>query len=192
MGYNMRIVSTALPEVKTLEPEYHEDYRGYYSEVYSARTFAEQGIVATFVQDNHSFSLQRGTLRGIHFQNNPKAQAKLVRCARGTILDVVVDLRSDSPTFKQWSSVVLSADNRKQVWIPRGFGHAFLTLTDKCDVLYKVDEFYEPEFDRAIKWDDPEIGIAWPIHDPIISDKDKTAPLLCNSDVNLSLMRASK
>jgi dTDP-4-dehydrorhamnose 3,5-epimerase len=184
----MTVTQTALLGVKIIEPTYFEDYRGYYAESYSARTLVnDYGIKTVFVQDNHSFSLQRGTLRGIHFQNNPKPQIKLVRCTNGTVLDFAVDLRSDSPTFKQYISVVLSADNHKQIWIPAGFGHAFLTLTDNCEVLYKVDEFYEPKLDRAIRWNDPEIAIAWSIANPIISQKDIDAPTLQNSDVNFTM-----
>ena len=185
----MKITELELAGVKILEPRYFEDYRGYYTESYSARTLAELGINATFVQDNHSYTIKRGTLRGIHFQNNPKPQIKLVRCIRGRILDVVVDLRKDSPTFKKWLSVELSADNHKQIWIPSGFGHAFLTLEDHCEVQYKVTEFYYPEFDRAIAWNDPEINVEWGIKNPIISEKDTRAPKLKDSDVNLNMER---
>jgi dTDP-4-dehydrorhamnose 3,5-epimerase len=183
----MTITQTALPGVQILVPVYHEDYRGYYAESYSARTLSESGIDTVFVQDNHSYSIQRGTLRGIHFQNNPKPQVKLARCTRGTVLDFAVDLRRDSPTFKKYVSVVLSAENHKQIFIPAGFGHAFLTLTDNCEVLYKVDEFYEPQYDRAIRYNDPEIAIAWPVANPIISQKDIDAPLLRDSDVNFTI-----
>ena len=171
--------------VKIIEPRVFEDYRGYYKESYSARKFMEHGINTVFVQDNHSRTLKKGTIRGIHFQNNPKPQIKLVRCTRGRVLDVVVDLRKDSPTFKQWLAVELSEDNNKQIWIPNGFGHAFLTLEDDCEVLYKVDEFYEPSCDRAIAWNDPEIKIDWGIAEPIVSEKDMMAPTLKDSDVNL-------
>lgn len=183
----MKITELALPEVKLLEPQYFEDFRGYYCETYSARTLAEYGIQTKFVQDNHSFSAKKGTIRAHHFQNNPKPQIKLVRCVRGRILDVAVDLRRDSPTFKKWVSVELSADNRRQIWIPSGFSHGFLTLEDNCEVLYKVDAFYEPALDRAIAWNDPEIGMAWGISAPIISVKDQTAPLLKDSDVNFTI-----
>ncbi len=183
----MRVTELSLPGVKIIEPIYHEDYRGYYAESYSARSFAKHGIHNVFVQDNHSFTLSKGVIRGIHFQINPKPQVKLVRCTNGTVLDVVVDLRGDSPTFKRWLSVVLSAMNRKQILIPSGFGHAFLTLTDNCEVLYKVDEFYAPQYDRAIQWNDPEIAIAWPVANPIVSKKDSDAPLLKDSDVNLTM-----
>ena len=180
----MQINELKLEGVKVLEPKYFEDFRGYYCETYSARTLNEFGINIVFIQDNHSFSLKKGTVRGIHFQNNPKPQTKLVRCTRGRVLDYVVDLRKESPTFKQWLCVELSEANRKQILIPAGFGHSFITLEDNCEVLYKVDEFYEPEFDRSIKWDDPDIGIPWGITDPIVSKKDLSAPYLRDSDVN--------
>ncbi len=183
----LKITELAIPEVKIIEPTYFEDFRGYYCETYSARTMAQHGINTVFVQDNHSYSLKKGTIRGIHFQNNPKPQLKLVRCVRGRVMDYAVDLRKDSPTFKQWVGVELSAENRKQIWIPSGFGHAFITLEDNCEILYKVDELYYPELDRAIAWDDPEININWGITNPIISIKDTKAPTLAKSDVNFSV-----
>jgi dTDP-4-dehydrorhamnose reductase/dTDP-4-dehydrorhamnose 3,5-epimerase len=145
------------------------------------------GINIEFVQDNHSMSAQKGTLRGLHFQTNPKAQTKLVRCTKGKILDVAVDLRKRSSTYKQWVGVELSEDNKKQLLIPRGFAHGFLTLTDDVEVQYKVDEYYAPECDRSIRFDDPEIGVDWGIEDPILSEKDLKAPLLEDSDVDFSL-----
>lgn len=183
----MKITELEIPGVRILEPKYFEDYRGYYCETYSKRTLAEYGIDVEFVQDNHSFSIKKGTLRGIHFQNNPVPQIKLVRCTRGRVKDVVVDLRRDSPTFRHWLAVELSAENRRQIWIPSGFGHAFLTLEDNCEVQYKVTGLYEPSLDRAIRWDDPEIAVDWGISDPIISVKDTKAPTLVESDVNLSM-----
>lgn len=183
----MKINDLNLQGVRILEPQYFEDYRGYYCETYSKRTMEQNEIHTVFVQDNHSFSLKKGTIRGIHFQNNPKPQIKLVRCTRGRVLDFAIDLRKNSPTFKKWVSVELSAENRKQIWIPAGFGHGFVTLEDNCEVLYKVDEFYEPEYDRAIAWNDPEIGIDWGISDPIISRKDIDASTLALSDINFSM-----
>ncbi len=173
--------------VKLIEFDYFEDYRGYYSESYSKRTFEELGIAVDFVQDNHSYSIKKGTIRGIHFQNAPYEQAKLIRCTNGIVLDFAVDLRKDSPTYKKWVSIELSKENRKQVLIPRGFGHAFITLTDDCEVLYKVDNLYYPEADRAIKFDDPEIGIEWQTDKPIISEKDRHAPSLAESDNNMMI-----
>ena len=183
----MKITELELDGVKILEPKYFEDYRGYYTESYSSRTLREYGIDTVFVQDNHSYTIKKGTIRGIHFQNNRKPQIKLVRCIRGRVLDVVVDLRKDSPTFKQWISVELSEENRKQIWIPSGFGHGFLTLEDNCEIQYKVSEWYYPEFDRAVKWNDDEIGVNWGIENPIVSQKDIDAPMLKDSDVNLSI-----
>lgn len=183
----MKITNLELEGVKIIEPQVFEDFRGYYKESYSARTLKQYGIDSVFVQDNHSRTLKKNTIRGIHFQNNPKPQIKLVRCTRGKILDVVVDLRKDSPTFKKWLAIELSEDNNKQIWIPNGFGHGFLTLVDECEVLYKVDEFYEPQYDRAIAWNDPEINIQWGVKEPILSVKDINAPLLKDSDVNLSM-----
>ncbi|MFR4988457.1 dTDP-4-dehydrorhamnose 3,5-epimerase [Anaerotruncus colihominis] len=185
----MEIIELELAGVRLLQPKYFEDYRGYYCETYSARTLREQfGIETVFVQDNHSMTLKKGTIRGIHFQINPKPQQKLVRCTRGKVMDYVVDLKKDSPTFKKWISVELSEDNRKQIWIPNGYGHAFLTLTDHCEVQYKVDEFYAPEYDRAIAWNDPELALDWgSITDPIVSAKDMAAPTLEKSDVNFTI-----
>lgn len=183
----MQITKLKLPEVKILEQRYFEDFRGYYCETYSKRTFQEHDLSIDFVQDNHSFSLKKGTLRGIHFQLCPKPQLKLVRCTVGRVMDYAVDLRKNSPTYKQWVSVELSAENRKQILIPRGFGHAFITLEDHCEVQYKVDELYYPEYDRAIKWNDPDININWNITNPIISEKDMKAPMLPMSDVNFTM-----
>ena len=180
----MRVSELKLKGVLLVEPVYFEDYRGYYSETYSKRTLAQYGIIDDFVQDNHILTLKEGTLRAIHFQNQPKAQSKLVRCTRGVVFDVAVDLRKNSPTYKMWVSTILSHENRKQIYIPKGFGHGFITLCDNSEVQYKVDELYEPKLDRSIAWNDPEINIKWPISNPILSEKDMTAPNLCNSDVN--------
>ena len=138
----------------------------------------EAGLYYDFVQDNHSMSSVKGTLRGIHFQKGDKAQAKLVRCVRGAVLDVAVDLRHESPTYKQWVAVELSAENKKQLLIPRGFGHGFVTLTDEVEFLYKADNYYAPEADGGIRWNDPEICIDWGVENPILSAKDEKNPLL--------------
>lgn len=183
----LKITGLSLDGIKIIEPTYFEDFRGYYCETYSSRTMSEYGLNYVFVQDSHSFSLKKGTIRGIHFQKNPKAQTKLVRCTRGRVMDFAVDLRQNSPTFKQWVSVELSADNRKQILIPKGFGHAFITLEDNCEVQYKVDELYFPEYDRSIAYNDPEIGIEWDCDDPVISQKDKIAPKLSDSDVDFTV-----
>lgn len=183
----LKITELEIPGVKVIEPTYFEDFRGYYCETYSQRTMEEYGLSPVFVQDNHSLSLKKGTVRGIHFQLNPKPQLKLVRCVRGRVMDYAVDLRKDSPTYKKWVAVELSEQNRKQIWIPSGFGHAFITLEDNCEVQYKVDELYYPEYDRAIAYNDPDINIDWGIDNPIISQKDTMAPTLKDSDVNFTV-----
>jgi dTDP-4-dehydrorhamnose reductase/dTDP-4-dehydrorhamnose 3,5-epimerase len=183
----MNIKQTEIDDVLILEPRVFGDHRGWFTETYSKSKFQELGIDIEFVQDNHSMSAQKGTLRGLHFQTNPKAQTKLVRCTKGKILDVAVDLRKGSSTYKQWVGVELSEDNKKQLLIPKGFAHGFLTLTDDVEVQYKVDEYYAPECDRSIRFDDPEIGVDWGIQDPILSEKDLKAPLLKDSDVDFSL-----
>ena len=180
----MKIIETEIPEVKIIELDVFGDNRGWFMESYSKKKFADLGIDADFVQDNHSFSAEKGTLRGIHFQNNPKAQAKLTRCTRGAVIDVIVDLRKNSPTYKKSVKIELSAENKLMAFAPRGFGHGFLTLTDNVEFQYKVDEFYSGDFDRSIRFDDPEIGVDWNIKNPILSDKDKNAPFLKDSDVN--------
>jgi dTDP-4-dehydrorhamnose 3,5-epimerase len=183
----MKITELEIPGVKILEPKYFEDFRGYFCETYSSRTMHEFGIDAVFVQDNHSYNNKKGIVRGIHFQNNPRAQAKLVRCVRGRVMDYAVDLRKDSPTFKKWVKVELSAENHKQILIPQGFGHGYITLEDNCEVFYKNDELYYPEYDRAIAYNDPEIAIDWGMDSPIISEKDTKAPKLADSDVNFTI-----
>ncbi|MCC0725548.1 dTDP-4-dehydrorhamnose 3,5-epimerase [Clostridioides sp. ZZV14-6045] len=180
----MKVTDLGLEGVKLIEPIVHEDFRGYYMESYSLRSFWDVGIKTTFVQDNHLLSLKKGTIRGIHFQNMPKAQAKLVRCTKGKIMDFAIDLRKSSPTYKKWISVELSADNKKQIFIPKGFGHACISLVDDTEIQYKVDELYHPELDRAILWNDPEFNIDWGMESIIVSEKDKNAPYLKNSDVN--------
>lgn len=155
------------------------DERGWFAETYNARTFAQQGIETPFVQDNHSFSRSAGVLRGLHFQAPPHAQAKLVRCVRGAIFDVAVDLRVGSPTFGEWAAAELSADNGDQFLIPIGFGHGFVTLQPDTEVVYKLSDFYAPEHESGIVWNDPEIAIPWPIAGaPILSPKDHTLPRL--------------
>ena len=183
----MKTVKTEIEDVLIIEPKVFGDHRGWFTETYSKREFAENGICINFVQDNHSFSAQKGTLRGLHFQINPKSQAKLIRCIKGKILDVAVDLRRGSATYKQWTAVELSEDNKKQILIPKGFAHGFLTLTEDVEVQYKVDEYYSPEHDRSIRFNDPEIGVEWGIDNPILSEKDLNAPLLKESDINFSI-----
>ena len=181
---SLNIIKTELDAVIILEPKVFGDNRGWFMESFSHKIFKELGLNLNFVQDNHSYSAIKGTLRGLHFQNNPMAQTKLVRCTRGKILDVVVDIRKGSPTYKKWIAVELSQENKKQLLIPKGFAHGFVTLTNDVEVQYKVDEYYSKEHDRSIRFDDPEIGIDWGIENPILSDKDKNAPLLKDSDCN--------
>lgn len=177
----MNVISTKLNGVYIIEPKVFGDDRGWFIESYSKIKTPQ--INCDFVQDNHSFTMEKGTLRGIHFQKEPYAQAKLVRCVSGSVLDVAVDLRKSSPTFKEWIIVELSSDNKKQLFIPRGFGHGFLTLTDNVNFLYKADNYYNYENDRSIIWSDPQINIDWGITNPMLSKKDEMAPTLKDSDV---------
>lgn len=174
----MVITKTKLAGAVILTPDVFEDNRGFFMESWSKRTMEEFGLYYDFVQDNHSRSTVKGTLRGIHFQKGNKAQAKLVRCTQGAVLDVAVDLRYSSPTYKQWIALELSAKNKKQLLIPRGFGHGFLTLTDEVEFLYKADNYYDPEADVGIRWNDLELGIDWGISAPILSEKDKQHPFI--------------
>lgn len=181
----MNVLETNLPGVKVIEPKVFGDHRGWFMESYNEANFKEAGIDLGFVQDNQSFSAIKGTLRGLHYQMNPKAQTKLVRCTKGSIFDVAVDIRKDSPTYGHWYGVELTAENKKQFLVPKGFAHAFMTLTVDVEVQYKVDEFYAPECDRGIAWNDPAIGIEWPINiEPVLSEKDEKAPLLEDADNN--------
>lgn len=180
----MKIIDTEIPEVKIVEPQVFGDNRGWFYESYSFEKFRELGIDTVFVQDNRSFSAAKGTLRGIHFQRSPKAQTKLISCTKGEILDVAVDLRNGSPTYLKSVSVVLSEENKRMLYIPKGFGHGFVTLTENVEVFYKVDDFYSKENDRSIHFDDPQIGINWGVENPVLSQKDINAPYLTDSDVN--------
>lgn len=182
----MKIEKTTLPGVLILEPKVFGDHRGWFCETYSRQRMLDLGVDIEFVQDNQSFSAQKGTLRGLHFQNHPMAQTKLVRCTRGRILDVAVDIRKGSPTYAQWISVELSADNFKQLLVPKGFAHGFMTLTEDVEVQYKVDAFYSPECDRGIRFDDPEIGVDWGEVTPVLSAKDQSAPFLKDCDCNFT------
>ena len=183
----MNIIKTDIDGVYIFEPKVFGDNRGWFMETFSDEVMKKNGLDIKFVQDNHSFSAQKGTLRGLHFQLNPKAQTKLVRCTKGKILDVAVDIRKGSPTYKEWVAVELTEENKNQLFIPKGFAHGFLTLTDNVEVQYKVDEYYASECDRSIRFDDPEIGVEWGIDNPVLSEKDINAPLLKNSDVNFSI-----
>ena len=172
--------SSRIPDVRVLEPAISRDARGFFSEVFNQRRLAEQGIEATFVQDNHSLSVERGVVRGLHFQAPPHAQGKLVRVTRGAILDVAVDIRRGSPTFGQHVAVELSAENWRQLWVPPGFAHGFCTLTANTEVLYKVTDYYAPESESGLAWNDPALAIGWPVRagEAILSDKDRAYPPL--------------
>lgn len=178
----MRFIATAIPDVLIVEPKVFKDQRGFFLESYSKRSFEEAGLHYDFVQDNHSFSVAKGTLRGIHFQKGEWAQAKLVHCIRGSVLDVAVDLRPNSLTYKKWVGIELSDKNGRQLLIPRGFGHGFLTLTENVEFVYKVDNYYAPEADGGIRWNDPEIGVLWGISNPILSQKDEKNPWLKDAE----------
>jgi dTDP-4-dehydrorhamnose 3,5-epimerase len=167
-------------DVALVTPRRIGDARGFFSETYRLDLLAKSGVNAAFVQDNHVYSAERGVLRGLHFQLEPRAQGKLVRCARGSILDVAVDIREGSPTYKRHVAVVLSAENWRQLWVPAGFAHGYLTLESNCEVIYKVTDYYAPECDRGIAWDDPDLAIDWGMagSELILSDKDRRQPRL--------------
>lgn len=181
---DLNVRETEIKGLYVVNPKVYGDHRGWFTETYSKAKLEEMGLLADFVQDNHSLSGQKGTIRGLHFQINPKAQTKLIRCTRGAVRDVVVDLRGSSSTYKKWFSIELTAENQTQLWIPKGFAHGFLTLEDMSEIQYKVDAFYAPDCDRSIRYDDPAIGIDWGIKEPVLSKKDLEAPLLCNSDID--------
>lgn len=177
----MQIEETRLPGVLILTPRRFGDARGWFMETYNAARMAEAGVKIDWVQDNQSFSAAKGTLRGLHYQRPPHAQDKLVRCSRGAILDVAVDFRDGSPSFGQWVAVELTAENGRQLLVPKGFLHGFVTLVEDTEVQYKCSDLYAPDCDGAVRWDDPELGIDWGILDPVLSDKDQKAPLLADA-----------
>ena len=183
---------SGLPDVILIEPPVHADERGWFAEHYKASEFQRNGIADQFVQDNHSFSKHKGTLRGLHYQNPPKAQGKLVHVPEGEILDVVVDIRTGSPTFARHVTTTLSAANRRILWIPPGFAHGVLTLQDNTAVAYKVTSEYSKDHDRSILWNDPRLGIQWPIRTPILSAKDRDAPSLERADNAFTYRKVAK
>jgi dTDP-4-dehydrorhamnose 3,5-epimerase len=178
----MNVESLAIPEVKLLTPRIYRDERGFFSETWNRRIFEQAGVGGDFVQDNQAYSRERGTVRGLHFQLPPMAQDKLVRCTRGAILDVAVDLRRGSPTFGHHVSAVLSAENWAQMWVPKGFAHGYATLEPDSEVVYKVTAYFAPGHDAGIAWNDPAIGIDWRLDGatPILSDKDRRLPPLAD------------
>ena len=182
----MIVTPTAIPDVKLIVPQVFGDARGWFYESYSLEALKKNGIDAVFVQDNRSFSAKKGTLRGLHCQKAPFAQSKLLCCTRGELLDVAVDLREGSPTYLQHVAVKLSAENKQMLYIPQGFLHGFVTLTDNVEVFYKVDGYYSKEADRSVRYDDPVFGIAWGVKAPVLSAKDENAPLYKDSDVHFT------
>ncbi|MDP9142840.1 MAG: dTDP-4-dehydrorhamnose 3,5-epimerase [Pseudomonadota bacterium] len=181
----MRAIPTALPDVLILEPNVFGDDRGFFAETWNAKEFATlTNCTDAMVQDNHSRSIQ-GVLRGLHYQLMPMAQGKLVRAVVGEIYDVAVDIRRGSKTFGRWVGVLLSADNKRQLWVPPGFAHGFYVTSDVAEVVYKVNAYYSPEHDRGIRWNDPAIGIDWPLAnqmEPLLSGKDRITPMLAQAD----------
>jgi dTDP-4-dehydrorhamnose 3,5-epimerase len=179
----MKITATKIPEVLIIEPQVFGDDRGFFFESFNTKSWQEKtGLNINFIQDNHSRS-QQNVLRGLHYQIK-QCQGKLVRAVVGEILDIAVDIRQSSPTFKQWVGEILTAENKKQLWIPEGFAHGFLVLSKNAEVLYKTNNLYAPEYDRSIRWNDPDIAINWNLTTaPLLSNKDKNAPLLKDAEI---------
>ncbi|UCE23939.1 MAG: dTDP-4-dehydrorhamnose 3,5-epimerase [Candidatus Zixiibacteriota bacterium] len=180
----MKCSTTGFEGVLLIEPVVIDDNRGFFMECYVRKEFEKFGITAEFVQDNHSLSTAKGTIRGMHYQIHPKAQSKLVRVVKGEILNVVVDIRKGSPSYGKWLGHDLSAANKKLLFIPKGFANGYCTMADDTEICYKVDEYYAPEFDRAFRWNDPQIKIDWPLSDPILSERDRQAPDLSGVENN--------
>lgn len=181
----MNVINTMIKDMLIIEPKIFKDNRGWFTESYNEETFQKLGINIVFKQDNHSYSIEKGVLRGLHIQIPPKSQSKLVRCTKGRIWDVAVDLRKSSPTYLKWVGLELSAENHKILFIPQGFAHGFITLENNCEVQYKVDNVYDCKYDRSIRYDDPTIDIKWPDIKIMLSQKDENAPFLIDSDVNV-------
>lgn len=186
----MKLIRTPLEGVVLIEPTIHSDIRGYFVETYHKLKLEEAGLNYDFVQDNQSFSVSPGTLRGLHYQLNPKPMTKLVKVLHGAIYDVAVDIRHGSPTFGKYVGAILTSDNQRQLLIPRGFAHGLCTLVPNTVVTYKIDQFYDASLDRALAWDDPKININWPVGDPIVSEKDARAPRLNEAEINFTLGKA--
>lgn len=180
----LKITPLKIDGLYLVEPVVHQDSRGFFLESYNEDAFLEHGLDYRFVQDNHSLSCEAGVTRGLHYQLNPKAQTKLVRVTAGAIYDVAVDIRKDSKTFGQWIGVILSEENKRQLLVPKGFAHGFCTLITNTQVMYKVDNYYSPEHDRGIIWNDKDLNIDWPVSNPILSEKDKNHPEFRNSEIN--------
>ncbi len=182
----MNVIPTAIPDVLIIEPKVFGDERGFFYESFNQKVFNEAtGLDVQFVQDNHSRS-SKGVLRGLHYQLPPHAQGKLVRCVRGAVFDVAVDIRKSSPTFGKWVGVELSETNHRQFWIPPGFAHGFLTLSETADFLYKTTDYYMPAFERGIRWNDPQVGVAWPELMPVsLNARDASFPNIGNASLIL-------
>lgn len=183
----MKVTPLKLQGASILEPVVHGDNRGFFMESYNEEIMNKLGVNYNFIQDNQSLSAEVGVLRGLHYQLNPKAQTKLIRVLTGAIYDVIVDIRRNSPTFGQWVGVILSEYNKRQLLVPKGFAHGFCTLVPNTQVLYKVDEYYSPENDRGILWNDPALGIDWPTSSPVLSDKDQRHPVLKYAELNFEI-----
>jgi len=179
----LKVIATDLPEVLLLEPTVHADERGYLFEAWNRTAFEAAGVKANFVQDNQSRS-RKNVIRGLHYQVPPYPQAKLLRVVAGEIFDVAVDIRRSSPNFGKWTGAVLSAENKRMLWIPEGFAHGLLALSDNCEIIYKIAGQWSRECERAIRWDDPEIGVEWPLSgEAIVSERDRSAPVLSRAEV---------
>lgn len=174
----MRFIKTDLLDAYLLEPKVFGDQRGFFMESYNAKVIAEHGFSLNFIQDNHSLSVESGTIRGLHYQLEPYEQTKLLRVTRGAVYDVIVDIRKGSPTYGKWQGFILSEDNKRQLLVPKGFAHGFCTIVKDTEVQYKVDNYYSPNHDRGIRWDDPDLNIPWPLTNPVLSEKDNQHPLL--------------
>jgi dTDP-4-dehydrorhamnose 3,5-epimerase len=183
-GDKMKVIPLFMKDAAILEPKVYGDHRGYFIESYNERLLLDHGIHYDFIQDNQSLSAEAGVLRGLHYQLHPKAQTKLVRVISGAVYDVIVDIRSASPTFGQWKGVILSEYNQRQLLVPQGFAHGFCTLVPHTKVVYKVDAYYSPEHDRGILWNDPVLAIDWPVTEPILSDKDQKHPVLRDAELH--------
>lgn len=188
----MKVIETKLTGVKVIEPRVFKDFRGFFMESFNQQMFSEYGLDYNFVQDNHSLSEEKHVIRGLHYQLNPAAQTKLVRVVTGAIYDVVVDIRRNSCTFGEWVGVTLSAENHQMLLVPKGFAHGFCTLTENTHVQYKVDAYYSAEDDRGIRWNDPDLSIAWPTLDPFLSEKDAKQPLLKDAEINFQYKAKEK
>jgi dTDP-4-dehydrorhamnose 3,5-epimerase len=172
----LKLINTIFEDAYVLEPRVFGDHRGFFIESYNTKDFKELGLSYTFVQDNHSLSVEAGTLRGLHYQLDPYAQTKLVRAVGGAIYDVILDIRKGSPTYGQWQGFILTEENKRQLLVPKGFAHGFCTLVKNTEVIYKVDNYYSAEHDKGIQWNDPQLNIDWPTAEPILSGKDSQHP----------------